>query len=87
MLPITELCGFQEFPIKTSCDIYDQLPDFLFQSETFKDFSCSENFGFFKNAIVLCDCSFVLILGVGYGGCIRLSTADNYDLNRALGRV
>ena len=29
--------------------------------------ACSENFGFFKNPLVLCEYVFVLISGVGYG--------------------
>jgi hypothetical protein len=28
---------------------------------------CSENFGFFKNTVMLCDYAFVLIPGVGFG--------------------
>jgi hypothetical protein len=26
---------------------------------------CSENFGFFKNSVMVCECVFVLIPGVG----------------------
>jgi hypothetical protein len=51
---------------------------------------CSDNFGVLmslKNTIILWECAFTLILGLGILGCFRLTAAADYDLPHALVRV